>query len=43
MSVQVDLDNMIGARKAGASAWELHECAFAGEFTPAKPFNPGAR
>jgi catechol 2,3-dioxygenase len=36
--VQVDPDKMIAARKAGASAWELHERAGAGEFAPAKPF-----
>ncbi len=36
--VQVDPDKMIAARKAGASAWALHERAGAGEFAPAKPF-----
>ena len=41
--VQIDLDKMIAARKEGASAWELHERAFTGEFTPEKTFNPGTR
>ncbi|MGP0083051.1 MAG: VOC family protein [Steroidobacteraceae bacterium] len=36
--MQVDPDKMIAARKAGASAWALHERADAGEFAPAKPF-----
>lgn len=35
----VDPEKMIAACKAGASAWELHERAFAGEFTPAKPYD----
>ncbi len=34
----VDPDKMIAARKAGASAWEVHERAAAGEFAPAKPY-----
>ena len=38
--VQIDPDKMIAARKAGASPWELHERAFAGEFAPAKPYDP---
>jgi len=33
----VDPDKMIAARKAGASPWELHERAIAGEFVPTKP------
>jgi len=37
---QVDPDKMIAARKAGASAWDLHERALAGEFAPAKPYDP---
>jgi len=41
--VQVDPDKMISARKAGASPWELHERATAGEFAPAKPFEARAR
>jgi catechol 2,3-dioxygenase-like lactoylglutathione lyase family enzyme len=38
----VDPDKMIAARKAGASPWELHERAVAGEFAPAEAFDPGA-
>ena len=38
--VQIDPDKMIPARKAGASPWDLHERAFAGEFLPAKPYDP---
>jgi catechol-2,3-dioxygenase len=33
----VDPDKMIAARKAGASPWELHKRAVAGEFAPTKP------
>jgi catechol 2,3-dioxygenase len=40
---QVDPDKMIAARQAGASPWELHERAFAGEFAPTKPFDPHTR
>ena len=43
MMAHVDPEKMIVARKAGASAWELHERAVAGEFSPAKPHNPSAR
>jgi len=43
MPAQVDPDKMIAARKAGASPWELHERALAGEFTPAKRFDPQTR
>jgi catechol 2,3-dioxygenase len=38
--VLVDPEKMIAARKVGASPWELHERAFAGEFPPTKPFDP---
>ncbi len=38
--VFVDPDKMIAARKAGASPWEVHERGFAGEFAPAKPYDP---
>jgi catechol 2,3-dioxygenase len=38
--VFIDPDELIAARKAGASPWELHERAFAGEFAPAKPYDP---
>ena len=34
LHVNVDPEKMIAARKAGASAWELHERALAGEFDP---------
>jgi catechol 2,3-dioxygenase len=34
---------MVAAREAGASPWEIHKRAAAGEFAPAEPFNPGAR
>jgi catechol 2,3-dioxygenase len=37
----IDPDKMIEARKAGASAWQLHERAYAGEFKPAKPYDLG--
>ena len=40
--VFVDPEKMVTARKEGASAWELHERAFAGEFAPEKPFDPRA-
>ena len=39
----VDPEKMVAARKAGASPWELHERAVAGEFSPAKPHDPSAR
>ncbi len=38
--VFVDPDKMVAARKAGASPWEVHERGFAGEFAPAKPYDP---
>ena len=37
---EIDPDKMLEALKAGASAWELHERALAGEFAPAKPYVP---
>jgi hypothetical protein len=40
MPPQIDPDKVVAARKAGGSPWELHECALAGEFAPAKPFDP---
>ncbi len=40
---QFDPDKMVAARKAGASPWEVHERALAGEFAPAEPFNPRAQ
>jgi catechol 2,3-dioxygenase len=39
---QIDPEKLVPARKAGASAWELHERAMAGEFAPDKPYDPGA-
>ena len=36
----VDPEKMLAARKAGASPWELHERAMAGELAPAKPYDP---
>jgi catechol 2,3-dioxygenase len=41
--VQVDLDKMINARNDGASGWELHRRARAGEFAPAKLIDHRAR
>lgn len=38
----VDPEKLFEARKAGASPWQLHERAFAGEFPPAKPFDERA-
>jgi len=43
MMAHVDPEKMVAARQAGASPWELHERAVAGEFSPAKPHNPSAR
>jgi catechol 2,3-dioxygenase len=40
MGKYVDPDRMVAAREAGASPWELHERAWAGEFAPAKPYDP---
>lgn len=37
---QVDPDKMVEARKAGASPWDLHQRAQAGEFAPAKAYDP---
>ncbi|HYM32250.1 MAG TPA: VOC family protein [Candidatus Cybelea sp.] len=37
--VFVDPEKMVAARKTGASAWDLHERAFAGEFAPEKPYD----
>ncbi|WP_181165646.1 MULTISPECIES: VOC family protein [unclassified Mesorhizobium] len=35
----VDPEKLVAARKAGASAWELHERAVAGEFMPDQPYD----
>ncbi len=40
LGVFVDPDKMIVARDLGASPWELHKRAWAGEFTPSEPFDP---
>jgi catechol 2,3-dioxygenase len=40
MGTYIDPDKMISARKAGASSWELHERAQAGEFAPVQPYDP---
>ncbi len=37
---QIDPDKLVAARKAGASPWDIHERAMAGEFAPAKPYDP---
>jgi catechol 2,3-dioxygenase len=42
MGAYFDPDMMIAARKTGASPWELHEHAFAGEFAPVKAYDPRA-
>jgi len=36
--INVDPEEMVAARKAGASPWEVHERAVAGEFTPATSY-----
>jgi len=40
---QIDPEKMVAARKEGASPWELHERAVAGEFAPTKAYDPRAR
>ncbi len=40
---EFDPEKMVTARKAGASPWELHERAHAGDLAPATPYNPGAQ
>jgi catechol 2,3-dioxygenase len=40
MGKYVDPEKMVAAREAGASPWDLHERAWAGEFAPAKPYDP---
>lgn len=41
MGTYVDPDKMITVRAAGMSVEELHRRAYAGEFPPSKPFDPG--
>ena len=38
----VDPDKMLAARKTGASPWDVHERAVAGEFAPDEPQDPRA-
>lgn len=38
--VFVDPEKMLESRKKGASPWELHERAMAGEFNPSRPYDP---
>ena len=38
----VDPEKMLAARKAGATPWDVHERAAAGEFTPNEPQDPRA-
>lgn len=40
LGVFVDPDKMITAHELGASQWDLHIRAQAGEFAPAKPYDP---
>jgi hypothetical protein len=40
MPAQIDPDKLVAAREAAASPWELHSRAVAGDFAPAKPFEP---
>ena len=42
MAAPFDPDKMLAARKAGASPWELHERAVAGEFARSTPPDPRA-
>jgi catechol 2,3-dioxygenase len=37
--INIDPQKIIAARKAGASPWELHERAVAGEFTPTTTYD----
>jgi catechol 2,3-dioxygenase len=41
LHVFIDPEKLIAARKAGASPWEIHLRAFAGEFVPAEPYDLG--
>lgn len=40
MGTYVDPDRMVAAYEDGASAWDLHVRAHAGEFAPDKPYDP---
>jgi catechol-2,3-dioxygenase len=39
LHVFIDPEKLIAARKAGASPWDVHVRAFAGEFVPEKPYD----
>jgi catechol 2,3-dioxygenase len=39
MMIDIDPDQMVAAHETGASPWELHERARAGEFAPAEPYD----
>ncbi|UCI19932.1 VOC family protein [Mesorhizobium sp. B2-1-8] len=41
LHVYIDPEKLIAARKAGATAWEIHERAFAGELVPDEPYDLG--
>jgi len=41
LHVYIDPEKLIAARQAGASPWDIHQRAFAGEFLPAEPYNLG--
>ena len=43
MPAQIDPEKLVEARKAGASPWEVHERAMAGEFAPAEAYDPTAQ
>src|ERR1700722_14495905 len=40
MGAYVDADKLVAARAAGASALEIHDCAYAGELAPEQPADP---
>jgi hypothetical protein len=41
LHVFIDPEKLTEARNAGASPWEIHKRAFAGEFEPAQPYDLG--
>lgn len=41
LHVFIDPEKLIAAREKGASPWEVHTRALAGEFVPAKPYDLG--
>jgi len=40
MGLYVDADKMVAAHEDGASAWDIHVRARAGEFAPTSPYDP---